>query len=94
MEDKITQEKLEKYFSVTRKALEIARENIFDGKHEESKEIIEMVENYLSDARHFMDKEDFVNAFGALNYSHGWIDCGARLGIFDVEDRDLFTVAD
>jgi len=27
-----------------------------------------------------------------LNYAHGWLDSGVRLGVFDVTDRDLFTV--
>jgi UDP-glucose 6-dehydrogenase len=36
--------------------------------------------------------EDFVNAFGAIYYAHGWIDCGARLKIFNVTDDKLFTI--
>ena len=52
-----------------------------------------MVSRYLSDAKHFSDKGEKVTAFAALNYSHGWLDAGARLGIFDVEhDSVLFTV--
>jgi len=51
-----------------------------------------MVENYLSDARHFEKKEDFVNAFAALNYAHGWIDSGVRLEVFEVDDDKLFTI--
>lgn len=88
----ITSEKLKKYFQLTSKALEIVKKNIIKGKESESKEIIEMATNYLFDAKHFEDKGDFVNAFGALNYAHGWIDSGARLGVFDVDDDKLFTV--
>jgi hypothetical protein len=51
-----------------------------------------MVENYLSDARYFKSKNDFVNAFAAINYAHGWIDSGVRLGIFNVKDDKLFTI--
>ncbi len=51
-----------------------------------------MTTNYLSDAAHFEEKEDYVNAFGALNYAHGWLDSGVRLGIFDVRDNSLFTI--
>ena len=57
-----------------------------------SKEIFEMVENYLSDAKHFESKDDFVNAFAALNYAHGWLDSGVRLDIFKVKDDKLFTI--
>ena len=35
-----------------------------------------------------------VNAFAALNYAHGWLDSGARIGLFDVKDSRLFTVDD
>jgi hypothetical protein len=53
-----------------------------------------MIERYVSDAKHFFEKDDFVNAFAALNYAHGWLDAGARIGIFDVHDSRLFTVDD
>jgi hypothetical protein len=92
MEDRITQEKLDKYFRVTNKAFKIAKENIIPGKENYAKEIIDMVTNYISDAKHFEEKEDFINAFAALNYAHGWIDSGVRLDVFDVDDDTLFTV--
>ena len=66
--------------------------NYFKGKENYAKEIIEMVENYLSDAKHFQTKGDFVNAFAALNYAHGWLDSGVRLDIFNVKDDKLFTI--
>ena len=90
--DKITSEKLEKYFKVSGDALKIIKKSIIKGKEKEAKEILEMVENYLSDARHFEKKEDFVNAFAALNYAHGWIDSGVRLEVFEVDDDKLFTI--
>ncbi len=92
MNDKITSEKLKKYFSVTESALKIAKKSVIKSKEKYSKEIFEMVENYLSDAKHFEKKEDFVNAFAALNYAHGWLDAGVRLDIFNVKDDKLFTV--
>jgi uncharacterized protein len=92
MENTITNEKLEKYFKLTSTALKEVKENIIGGKEEQAKEIIDMVENYLSDAKHFEEKEDFVNAFAALNYAHGWLDSGVRLDVFDVKDDKLFTV--
>jgi uncharacterized protein len=92
MEDKITKEKLEKYFKLTSSALEEAKKNIIREKKDYAKEIIEMVSNYLSDARHFEKEGDFVNAFAALNYAHGWLDSGVRLDIFDVKNDKLFTV--
>lgn len=92
MENKITSEKLEKYFSLTTKALEEVKKKIIQKKKKEAKEIIEMASNYLSDAHYFEKKKDLVNAFASLNYAHGWIDSGVRLGIFDVHDNKLFTI--
>lgn len=92
MENEITSEKIKKYFKLTETALSEVKKNIFNGKENEAKEIIDMVTNYVSDAHHFEDKGDWVNAFAALNYAHGWLDSGVRLKIFDVNDDRLFTV--
>lgn len=91
--NEITEEKLVKYFDVTKRALEKAKEapenlNITDNTR---KDVIDMVERYFSDAEHFKKKGDLINAFAALNYAHGWLDAGARLGIFDVHDSELFA---
>jgi len=51
-----------------------------------------MVEAYLSDSKHFQEKGDYVNSYGALNYAHGWLDAGARLKIYNVKDDSLFTI--
>ena len=90
----ITKEKIEKYFLITEKAFKEAGKNINSKNKNQAKEILEMSENYISDAHHFFKKGDWVNAFAALNYSHGWLDSGARLRIFNVKDNQLFTVAD
>ncbi|MFH1784950.1 MAG: DUF357 domain-containing protein [Candidatus Micrarchaeota archaeon] len=36
--------------------------------------VMEYVENYCSDAKHFFEKEDYFTAFGAANYAYGFID--------------------
>jgi len=92
MNNKITKQKLEKYFEITSSALKKTKKNIIKAKEKDAKEIIEMVSNYLSDAKHFEKRRDFVNAFAALNYAHGWLDSGVRLGVFDVDDDKLFTI--
>lgn len=91
--DRVTSEKLKKYRAITQKALLIAKKNPSKGKEIEAKKIIEMAECYISDSIHFEKKQDLINAFGAIYYAHGWIDCGARLAIFDVNDDQLFTIA-
>ncbi len=90
--DKITEEKIEKSRKITEKALAIAKKSISNGKEEQAKEIIKMVECYLSDSKHFEKKDDMINSFGAIYYAHGWLDTGARLRIFDVSDDKLFTI--
>lgn len=93
MECSITKEKVEKYFSVTRKALTMAKDSKDRlGMADAREDFIDMVERYVSDAQHFFSKGDLVNAFAALNYAHGWLDAGARIGMFDVHDSKLFTV--
>jgi len=91
----ISDEKLAKYFDVTGRALKkvkIIKEPKVDlkaGAHD----FLDMARRYFEDARHFKEKGDIVTAFAALNYAHGWLDAGARLGLFDVDhDSELFTV--
>ncbi|MEK6840523.1 MAG: DUF357 domain-containing protein [Nanoarchaeota archaeon] len=88
----VTKEKLEKYKKLTGDALNMAKKSVMKDKNKEAGEIIKMVENYLSDSEYFEKEGDFVNAFACLNYAHGWLDSGARLGIFDVKDDGLFTI--
>ncbi len=91
--DKVSKEKLDKYFEVTNEALKKAKESSenLDINDNTRDDFIDMVERYLKDAKHFEEKGDLVNAFAALNYAHGWIDAGARIGIFDVHDSRLFS---
>lgn len=91
-QNKITEEKLDKYFDLTTRALEEVKNNIISGQEKKAQEIIEMVFNYISDAKHFRNKGDWINAFAALNYAHGWLDSGVRLDVFNVSDDKLFTV--
>ena len=97
MAREISSERLAKYFSITKEALDKAK----SAKHgkmlsnkEASAEIFDMVSRYLEDAKYFEKKGDIVSAFAALNYAHGWLDAGARLGIFVVKDSRLFVVDD
>jgi len=92
VKNRITKVKIDKYYDLSSRALKIARDKVVKSRKKEADEIFLMVECYLSDALHFKDKDDFVNAYGALNYAHGWLDCGARIGVFKVKDDRLFTI--
>ncbi len=93
--DVVTSEKLDKYFSITKEALDMVKDKGLDeGRLEEAKDFLDMAERYFRDAQHFAEKGDRVLAFAALNYAHGWLDAGARIRLFKVKDSRLFTVDD
>jgi len=84
-----------KDLDVTRRALEkvkvIAPEKTYARRIAE--DFLRMARSYYEDATHFAANADMVNAFAAVNYAHGWLDAGARLGVFDVGGDDrLFTL--
>lgn len=85
MKDQITKEKLEKYFAFTKTAM--GKIKVLAGKDTHLKAMADdalvMINSYLSDAKHFFSEDDYVNAFAALNYAYGWIDCCVRLGVID-----------
>jgi len=83
----ITEEKIKKYISITEKALEGIK--IIDDK---GKDVLDMATRYFNDAKYYKEKGDFVTAFAAINYAHGWLDAGARLGLFKVKHKELFTI--
>lgn len=91
--DTISPEKLEKYFKITKEAYTMAKEskNRHPKLQSEREDFLDMISRYIADAEHFQAKGEIVDAFAALNYAHGWLDAGARLGIFDVHDSRLFT---
>ncbi len=95
VENLITEEKLDKYFDVTGRALKKLKLVSPSKTHLDriSKDYLDMAQRYFDDATHFRKSDDWINAFAALNYAHGWLDAGARLGLFDVDhDSVLFTV--
>ena len=91
----VTDEKLDKYFAITGEALEQAKAAMDDSSPErltQARDFFLMASSYYTDAGHFRDTGDCVLAFAALNYAHGWLDAGARIGLFKVSDSRLFTV--
>ena len=93
--NEITNEKIEKYFKITGEALnkvKIADKIVVDFR-KIAEDFLDMATRYYKDAKHFKEKGDIVNAFACLNYAHGWLDAGARIGVFDVgKDNKLFSV--
>jgi len=90
--DRITVEKIDAYYKITSSALALAQAGVVKTKQKAAGQIFLMVSAYLSDALYFKKKGALVDAYGALNYAHGWLDCGARLKIYRVSDSKLFTI--
>lgn len=91
----ITPEKIGKYLATTQRALDkvrvVAPPKSF--AHKIAENFLHMARSYYADALHFHETGDDVNAFATVNYAHGWLDAGARLGVFDVgQDDVLFTL--
>jgi hypothetical protein len=60
-----------------------------------AEDFLGMAKAYYQDAMHFKENNDLLRALACVNYAHGWLDAGARLGLFEVgvDDR-LFTLAE
>ena len=87
--------RLERYFDYTGRALLKVR----DGKEKPldwkvaGDDFLMMAQCYYDDAKAFAMQKKPVLALAALNYAHGWLDAGARIGLFDVAgDNHLFVV--
>ena len=92
-EDRILDEKLDHYFDVAKKALDEVRIIVPKGSHLElvAYDYLDMAKRYYSDADYYKDKGDYVTSFASLNYLHGFLDAGARLGVFKVSSNELFA---
>ncbi|MHC1609141.1 MAG: DUF357 domain-containing protein [Candidatus Methanofastidiosia archaeon] len=91
--DKILDEKLDHYFSVASKALDEVKIIVPKNSHLElvAWDYLDMAKRYYSDADYYKQKGDYVTAFASLNYLHGFLDAGARLGVFKVSSSELFA---
>ncbi len=93
----ITDAHIDRYLAVTEKGLAAAKIAPPARSHHRrlAEDFLGMAKAYAGDARHFRDQGDLVNALSCVNYAHGWLDAGARLGLFDVGgDDQLFTLAE
>ena len=92
----ITDERMKKYLDITKRAMD--KVEIAPPRKSHLRKIgqdfLDMATAYYNDASVFARDGDYVLAYGAVNYAHGWLDAGARMGLFDVgEDDQLFTLA-
>ena len=91
--NEVTEQKLDKYFKITGtalKELEIrGKAGLCINGEMVANDFRDMAQRYFDDAKHFKEKGDFVTAYGALNFAHGFLDAGARLGLFKTKTKGL-----
>ena len=90
----ITEERVKKYISITLQARKKATpNNLSKIDLERLDSMMRMCDDYYSDAKYFLENGDLVRAFGAINYSHAWIDAAVKIGLMDGHGDDvLFTL--
>lgn len=42
--------------------------------------VLDLAAQYCEDTKYFLEKKDYVTAFGAINYAHGLIDAFRKAG--------------
>ena len=87
-------EKTQRYEKLLRAALEKAVPSSIEGSHmiAVAKDFKTMADSYHKDGLFFMEQNDYVNALASFSYGHAWLDAGAKLGVFNVDDDILFTI--
>lgn len=97
VKSEITEDRLTKYLKKTEDALAMVKITAPERSHSNkiAEDFLNMAKSYYTDAVHFFESGEYVDSFACVNYAHGWLDSGARLGLFDVGlDDTLFTLAE
>ena len=45
----------------------------------ENAEVVDLAHRYCEDTKYFLEKKDYVTAFGCINYAHGLIDAFRKM---------------
>ncbi|MGB9928209.1 MAG: DUF357 domain-containing protein [Methanosarcina sp.] len=87
-------EKTRKYEDMLKRALEKAKYAPIPVSHmyRVAEDYYTMAEAYYKDGIYFLNNNDPVNALASFSYGHAWLDAGAKLGVFTVDDETLFTI--
>lgn len=89
----VTEEKITEYLSITEKALQVLKILPPQGSQlrKAADDLLMMATSYFKDACYYKKKGDYVTAFACVNYAHGYIDAGVRLGLFLGDDSGIFA---
>ena len=89
----VTEDKLKKYLDITEKALQVLKVLPPEGSQlqKAADDLLMMATSYFQDACYYKEKGDYVTAFACVNYAHGYIDAGVRLGLFLGDNSGIFA---
>ncbi|MBU7016499.1 MAG: DUF357 domain-containing protein [Theionarchaea archaeon] len=89
----VTEDNLKKYLAITEKALAIVQILPPEGSQlrKAADDLLMMATSYFKDACYYKEKGDYVTAFACVNYAHGYIDAGVRLGLFLGDNSGIFA---
>jgi len=83
-------ERYQKYLSLTRCALDKVK---VISDEDFAEDLLDLAQRYFSDAQYFYKQGDVLTALLSVSYAHAFLDAGARIGVFDVDnDSNLFMV--
>ena len=93
MEDEKIKELLYRYRKISKEALQLAKKaEKAKGMENWAEEVLDIAEAYINDSEYFEKKNDLLRALASIAYAHGWLDAGARIGLYKVKNSRLFTV--
>ncbi|MBU4374804.1 MAG: DUF357 domain-containing protein [Euryarchaeota archaeon] len=90
----VLEEKVKRYEGMLNKALKAFEISPQENSHlrKVADDYSTMASSYYDDGVHFQKDGDMVNAIVCFSYGHAWLDAGVKLGIFKVNDENLFTI--
>lgn len=88
MEAETAKDRAERYIALTEQALRSLHPSTeSENAAQQAGEVLDTASRYLSDSKYFCSKGDFISALSTVNYAHGWIDAGKKLGVLMEENR-------
>ncbi len=93
LEDQLSA-KVEKYESLTKKALEEIKlkKDLSQKELSVAEDFLKMAQNYFNDAKYYKEKGELLISLAAFSYAHAWLDAGVRARLFEATDDQLFTL--
>lgn len=91
MKTEISEELLDQYFELARTALDDVQDARILGDSDMVEDTVSLASSYVEDAAHFRSEDNYLLAYGALNFAHGLLDGLVRSEQVDVYNPDVFT---